>query len=449
MRMLWLRGNLNPEELRVTMKKSSAEDVSSPDVQMPCADEDSDESDPRVEMPPQVRHLDASTFKMEFDAFVERLAIKCNWHQHTSTCFKHLKPGEQGGDHNCRMRIDGSTRRETCLDPETESIMLRRWHPRINNYNPLISFLLQCNMDIKFIGSGPAAKALVYYVSDYITKNELKVNVGLQALRSAIDSHEVRKSVNAMIGRREISHQRVMSYLIGGGDYYTGDDFRTIRFQDFLDVVYRFEDSSSTPCRCGCADEDDCILSLCGVTCTAIRPSRPAFQQMCLWDFVQRTCKRVVRSLFSEKRHPQFLTHEMCLRNKSVVPVIVSNAITNPNSSSENRELFCRSMLLLFKPWRHPSDLLEDSSCWTEAFDKYEFPHSLAKIISNFTVEMECKDARNNFSADIADGRMAPIFHDGGGDAVDDIGSLQDALQDDDELQNSLDEHDHFPDQYP
>lgn len=68
MRMLWLRGNLNPEELRVTMKKSSAEDVSSPDVQMPCADEDSDESDPRVEMPPQVRHLDASTFKMEFDA---------------------------------------------------------------------------------------------------------------------------------------------------------------------------------------------------------------------------------------------------------------------------------------------------------------------------------------------------------------------------------------------
>ncbi|KIK21227.1 hypothetical protein PISMIDRAFT_12465 [Pisolithus microcarpus 441] len=57
-------------------------------------------------------------------------------------------------------------------------------------------------------------------------------------------------------------------------------------------------------------------------------------------------------------------------------------------------------------------------------------------------LEMECKDARNNFSADIADGRMAPIFHDGGGDAVDDIGSLQDALQDDDELQNSLDEHD-------
>ncbi|KAI5997051.1 hypothetical protein EDD15DRAFT_2247628, partial [Pisolithus albus] len=84
------------------------------------------------------------------------------------------------------MRIDGSVHPETFLDAETQSIMLRRLHPRINNYNPIVSFLLQCNMDIKYIGSGPAAKALVYYISDYITKNELKVNVGLQSLQTAL-----------------------------------------------------------------------------------------------------------------------------------------------------------------------------------------------------------------------------------------------------------------------
>jgi hypothetical protein len=69
------------------------------------------------------------------------------------------------------MRIDGSTRALTELDEETQSILLRRLHPRINNFNDVVLFLMQCNMDIKYIGSGEAAKALVYYVTDYITKN--------------------------------------------------------------------------------------------------------------------------------------------------------------------------------------------------------------------------------------------------------------------------------------
>jgi hypothetical protein len=41
-------------------------------------------------------------------------------------------------------------------------------------------------MDIKYIGSGEAAKALVYYVTDYITKENLVTHVGLQALAYAI-----------------------------------------------------------------------------------------------------------------------------------------------------------------------------------------------------------------------------------------------------------------------
>ncbi|EGN92237.1 hypothetical protein SERLA73DRAFT_66091 [Serpula lacrymans var. lacrymans S7.3] len=42
------------------------------------------------------------------------------------------------------------------------------------------------NMDIKYIGLGQAAKALVYYVTDYFTKSLLPVNVGFDALRYAV-----------------------------------------------------------------------------------------------------------------------------------------------------------------------------------------------------------------------------------------------------------------------
>ncbi|KAJ7084457.1 hypothetical protein B0H15DRAFT_923743 [Mycena belliarum] len=88
------------------------------------------------------------------------------------------------------MRIDGTVNPLTRIDPETESIILRRLHPRINNYNELVIFLLRCNMDIKYVGSGEAAKALVYYVTDYITKGTLSTHVGLAAVEYAIKMNE-------------------------------------------------------------------------------------------------------------------------------------------------------------------------------------------------------------------------------------------------------------------
>jgi len=112
-------------------------------------------------------------------------------------------------------------------------------------------------MDIKFIGSGLAAKALTYYISNHITKNDVNVHVGLQAIQAAMESHTKRflddtvssvsihecslliKIVNAIMGRHEVSHQQVMSYLVGGGGYYTTHDFRSVHFYEFMDIAIR------------------------------------------------------------------------------------------------------------------------------------------------------------------------------------------------------------------
>ncbi|KAJ7438276.1 hypothetical protein B0H11DRAFT_2105103 [Mycena galericulata] len=42
-------------------------------------------------------------------------------------------------------------------------------------------------MDIKFIGSGPAAKAILYYITDYITKSQLQAHVAYAALELAVN----------------------------------------------------------------------------------------------------------------------------------------------------------------------------------------------------------------------------------------------------------------------
>ena len=41
-------------------------------------------------------------------------------------------------------------------------------------------------MDIKFIGSGSTAKAITYYITNYITKSQLKTHVAYAALELSV-----------------------------------------------------------------------------------------------------------------------------------------------------------------------------------------------------------------------------------------------------------------------
>jgi hypothetical protein len=265
--LIWLHGNPNPQQLRDHMVEhppfrtavfSWLEDIIKcelPELTEPLAtaipliEED---TDCHLKLAPQVSSLDHNSFRAEFQLFVRHLAIRCNWHVHNDTCFKHLRKGEARSDGNCRMCINGATQPVTTLDEETLSIMLRRFHPWINNDNNVLLFLLQSNIDIKFVGSGPAVKALVYYITDYIMKSDLNIHPGIHTLQAAMKSHAekfkgdcvstqtyrdqnlVTKCVNSLMGRQEISHQQVMSFLVGGGDIYTSHDFRPFCFYKFL-----------------------------------------------------------------------------------------------------------------------------------------------------------------------------------------------------------------------
>ena len=481
--LLWIDGNPNPERLRRMMHRSPQfqenvlnwlEDLikcelpGDIEVQSDVAGKPRrkpTDSDPRVEKPPQIALEDIETFSCDFASFVRCLAIECNWHEHTPTCYKHLAKGEVPTDANCRMRMDGLVRLNSTIDTDTDSISLQRLHPWINNYNNVVLFLMQCNVDIKFIGSGLAAKALTYYISDYITKNDVSVHVGLQAIHAAMESHTQKfsndttsseivcerslltKIVNAIMGRREISHQQVMSYLVGGGDCYTSHDFRTVRFYEFLDIALKHKQHLDGMCDCVELEHIDCPENLYRNTCMAyvskgsitvvtdtldyiMRPSTTPFEEMSLWEFLEQTEKvkrptsehehaqtdenletlivdterrpytRRLRRVFSNQSHPQYNTHELCLCNKFVVPVLIGESIPLPRSSDVQLEEFSHAMLLLFRPWRKISSLIDGFSCWTEAFDVFEFKDRLSQLIDNFTIELECKDSRDTHRAE-------------------------------------------------
>lgn len=269
--LIWLEGNPTPQRLRELMEQvpgykqsvfnwlesvikcelpSDTEPVSEPGGALPRPSRAAGVADPRMrDTPNLIGEMSDEPFATRFRAFVEDLAVECNWHKHTETCWKHLARGDPRDDAHCRMRVNGITR------SLTGSVLLRRLHPRINNYNDVVIFLLRCNMDIKFIGSGEAAKALIFYVTDYITKSSLPTHVGLSALVYAIKQSNAKmlrcpntsgatnnrsmftKSVNSMMAHQEISHQQALSYLVGGGDNYASHRFGTLPWYLFDEFI--------------------------------------------------------------------------------------------------------------------------------------------------------------------------------------------------------------------
>ena len=47
----------------------------------------------------------------------------------------------------------------------------------MNTVTPVVSYLLRCNTDVTSLLSGTAIKAVVAYISDYITKLMLKTYI--------------------------------------------------------------------------------------------------------------------------------------------------------------------------------------------------------------------------------------------------------------------------------
>ncbi|TFK81782.1 hypothetical protein K466DRAFT_578429 [Polyporus arcularius HHB13444] len=204
---------------------------------------------PGTERLPRIDALLPADFRDQYHRMVNRLVDEFNWHDHTETCWKYLRRGQPRTDGNCRMRMDGTTHEHTDLDTDTLSIRLRRLHPWIASYNDIVIFLLQANMDIKHIGSGEGAKALIFYITDYITKSSIPAHLGLAALLYAIDRTDVKyKGVQHWTPREqsgalnilEISHQQVMSHLVGGGDHYTSHLFRLLHYRTFESTVLRY-----------------------------------------------------------------------------------------------------------------------------------------------------------------------------------------------------------------
>ena len=111
-------------------------------------------------------------FPSRFRADIVRLVESSNVHKHSDTCYKYSKSNKDNKK-ICRMRMPRKLVPVSTIDSETGHITMRRSDPMINNFNEYLIAACRSNMDIKFIWTGNDAKALVYYITDYVTKMSL------------------------------------------------------------------------------------------------------------------------------------------------------------------------------------------------------------------------------------------------------------------------------------
>ena len=180
-------------------------------------------------------------FTLNFKKDIVQLVNSTNIRHHTSTCYKYSK---KHGNPPYRMRMPRRIENVSSINTESGEITFKRLHETINNFNEYIIGACRSNMDIKYIFSGSDAKALVYYITDYVTKSSLSFHDTFSLMLKAVQSIEKQKlntdiTVNAEVRSRrlvlrcyntlalqqELSGVQVVSYLMGWPDHYITHEF--------------------------------------------------------------------------------------------------------------------------------------------------------------------------------------------------------------------------------
>ncbi|KAH9899680.1 hypothetical protein C8Q73DRAFT_743561 [Cubamyces lactineus] len=97
---------------------------------------------------------------------------------------KHRKGCLKGNPPSCKARFPRETRSDTIVESDTGAIRFRKLEPWINTYNIVLSYLMRCNTDVTCLLSGTQVRAVVAYVTDYVTKTPLKTYQIFEAVKA-------------------------------------------------------------------------------------------------------------------------------------------------------------------------------------------------------------------------------------------------------------------------
>ena len=163
----------------------------------------------------------------------------------------------------CKARFPRPTFLKTVID-ELGAICMKKIEAWLNTFTPLVTYAFRCNTDVTSLSSGTAIKAVVLYVSDYITKSTLKTHTIFDSIRSVFQKNSemmngtlpmkekarrfMTKVANLLSAKAEMGAPMICMYLLGNPDHYTSHSFVPFYWQSYVGEVRRiFDETSDEP----------------------------------------------------------------------------------------------------------------------------------------------------------------------------------------------------------
>ncbi|KAJ3520205.1 hypothetical protein NMY22_g12852 [Coprinellus aureogranulatus] len=156
----------------------------------------------------------------------------------------------------CKARFPRDLYEKTVIEDDGHIDMKKR-EPMVNTFSLLLSYLCRGNTDVSSLMSGTAVKAIVSYVTDYITKPSLKSH---QIFTAAYDIYQknadsligensradaarkiLMKMANSLTAKLEVGSPMACMYLLGNPDHYTSHEFITFWWKSFVSHITRQE----------------------------------------------------------------------------------------------------------------------------------------------------------------------------------------------------------------
>jgi hypothetical protein len=450
--LLWIRGALTPQEIRDRImdpesdfQKKMVEYLESvhmgefitgslEDVRqnLDIAELDGNYKNPTetlpIPPPPQCNQNECgkcescnatSSWETQFQSIVDDILLRSNLHKCTGSAKQHEKKKMKHKQKNtvnkyqpvtgclsnkwgkCKARFPRKTFEHTEVNMDSGALNIKKGESMLNNVTAEVTYLIRSNTDVTSLLSGTAIKAVVAYVSDYISKPALKTYLIFEAVKSVFDRNSemlggsldrkekarrlLTQIVNNLTSKMEIGGPMASMYLLKNPDHYTNHNFRTFYWPNFVRAArYVWNPDNKEH------GEDQLVLlkikgKIIGRTFVQDYVFRPVeCNQMSLYDWIrlsevekcpseieQNNCDDNINGAGSDngndidfnvkdnkdtfypflKDHPLYHSHHVMLLDdiQGWVPNFVGGAL--PRSDCGDREYYCSTMLTFFKLW--------------------------------------------------------------------------------------------------
>jgi hypothetical protein len=208
----------------------------------------------------------------------------------------------------CKARFPRQIIPQTMVEPETGALLMKKNEEWINTVTPVLTYLVLCNTDVTSLLSGTAIKAVVAYVSDYITKSSLKTYMLFEAIKSVFEKNSefiggnasrrekarklLTQVVNSLTSKLEIGGPMACLYLLGNPDHYTNGQFCPFYWKSYVRQVRQAwdQDNDTSPDKLVITKKKGQIVGFSQVLDYVHRPA--ILSSMTLYDWVRLYDKR-------------------------------------------------------------------------------------------------------------------------------------------------------------